>query len=78
VPDQEELSLVTYGGPSGIFAAVAGEDGVLTQLGVGAGAERAAPEPDALQRLAKEVGLPSVFLLEPGLKAALPFEMQLR
>ena len=30
------------------------------------------------QRLAAEIGLPSLFLLEPGLKAALPFELQLR
>jgi len=76
VPEQEELTLVTYGGPTGLFAAVAGENGVLTQLGVTG--ERAAPEPDALQRLAKEVGVPSLFLLEPGLKAALPFELELR
>ena len=76
VPEGEELALVTYGGPSGLLAALAGENGVLTQLG--AGAERAAPEPDALQRLAREVGVPSLFLLEPGMKAALPFELQLR
>jgi hypothetical protein len=31
----------------------------------------------ALQRLAREVGLPSLFLLEPGMKAALLFELRL-
>jgi hypothetical protein len=69
---------VTYGGPVGLFGALAGENGVLTQLGLGVDAERSAPEPDALPRLAREVGLPSLFLLEPGMKAALPFELQLQ
>jgi len=77
VPESEELTLVTYGGPVGVLAALGGENGVLTQLGVTAG-ERDAPEPEALQRLAREVGLPSLFLLEPGMKAALPFEIQVR
>jgi protease-4 len=76
VPEGEELSLVTYGGPVGLLGALAGENGVLTQLGVGV--EREAPEPDALQRLAREVGIPSLFLLEPGLKAALPFELRVQ
>ncbi len=76
VPDGEELDLVTYGGPVGLFGALAGENGVLTQLGVGVESE--APAPDALQRLAREVGIPSLFMLEPGLKAALPFELQLQ
>jgi protease IV len=80
VPDDEELLLVTYGGPAGLVAALAGENGVLTQLGVSAEAagEREGPGPDALPRLAHELGLPSPFLLEPGLKAALPFELQIR
>ncbi len=76
VPDSEDLQLVTYGGPVGLLGALAGENGVLTQLGVGT--EREAPEPDALQRLARELGIPSLFVLEPGLKAALPFEVQLQ
>ena len=76
VPDGEELDLVTYGGPVGLFGALTGENGVLTQLGVGVESE--APAPDALQRLAREVGIPSLFMLEPGLKAALPFELQLQ
>jgi protease-4 len=76
VPDAEDLQLITYGGPVGLLGALAGENGVLTQIGVGA--EREAPEPDALQRLAREVGIPSLFVLEPGLKAALPFEVQLQ
>ena len=76
VPEGEDLLLVTYGGPVGLFAALGGENGVLTQLGVSG--ESAAPEPDALQRLAREIGIPSLFLLEPGMKAALPFELQLQ
>jgi protease-4 len=76
VPEGEELSLVTYGGPVGLFGALAGENGVLTQLGVGV--EREAPEPGALQQLAREVGVPSLFLLEPGMKAALPFELRVQ
>jgi protease-4 len=76
VPEGEELSLVTYGGPVGLLGALAGENGVLTQLGVGV--EREETEPDALQRLAREIGIPSLFLLEPGLKAALPFELRVQ
>ena len=76
VPDGEDLLLVTYGGPVGVLGALAGENGVLTQLGVGS--DRATPEPDALQQLAREIGLPSLFLLEPGLKASLPFELRLQ
>jgi protease-4 len=76
VPEGEELSLVTYGGPVGLFGALAGENGVLTQLGVGV--EREAPDPGALQQLAREVGIPSLFLLEPGMKAALPFELRVQ
>ena len=76
VPEGEELSLVTYGGPVGLLGALAGENGVLTQLGVGV--EREAPEPGALQQLAREVGIPSLFLLEPVLKAALPFELRVQ
>jgi hypothetical protein len=67
---------VTYGGPAGLVAALSGENGVLTQLGLIG--ERGGPQPEALQRLAREVGIPSLFLLEPGLKAALPFELQLQ
>ena len=76
VPEGEELSLVTYGGPVGLLGALAGENGVLTQLGVGV--EREPPEPDAIQQLAREVGVPSLFLLEPGMKAALPFELRVQ
>jgi len=76
VPEGEDLLLVTYGGPVGLFGALAGENGVLTQLGVSG--ERTTPEPDALQRLAHEVGIPSLFLLEPGMKAALPFELRVQ
>lgn len=76
VPEGEELSLVTYGGPVGLFGALAGENGVLTQLGLTG--EHSAPEPDALQTLAREVGVPSLFMLEPGLKAALPFELRVQ
>jgi len=77
VPEGEELTLVTYGGPSGLVGALAGENGVLTQLGL-EGQPAAAPQSEALQRLATEIGVPSLFLLEPGLKAALPFELRLQ
>ena len=76
VPEGEDLSLVTYGGPVGLFGALAGENGVLTQIGITG--ERTGPEPDALQALAREIGVPSLFILEPGLKAALPFELRVQ
>jgi protease-4 len=75
VPDEEELVLATYGGPTGLLSVLGGEQGILTQVGL-----RGAPpgESPPLQTLAEEVGLPSLFLLEPGMKAALPFRVQLQ
>jgi protease-4 len=75
VPEEEDLALVTYGGAAGLLGTLGGEEGVLTQVGL-RGEPPGAPAP--LQRLADEVGLPSLFLLEPGLKAALPFEVRLQ
>ncbi len=68
--------LVTYGASSGLLGALAGENGVLTELGL-QGTPAPPPQSEALQRLATEIGVPSLFLLEPGLKAALPFEVRL-
>ncbi len=77
VPEGEDLALVTYGSPTGLLGALAGETGVLTTLGL-EGTPTVAPQTEALQRLATEIGVPSLFLLEPGLKAALPFELRLQ
>jgi len=76
VPEQEDLALALYGGPSGLLAAVAGERGILTAVGLHG--EPASSTPDALRLFTEEVGFPSLFLLEPGLKATLPFEVRLR
>jgi protease-4 len=76
VPDQEDLGLAIYGGPSGLLATLGDERGVLTSLGLRGEPESSAPA--ALRLFTEEVGLPSLFLLEPGLKAALPFEVRLR
>jgi protease-4 len=76
VPEGEELVLVTYGAPAGLLGALAGENGVLTELGLH-GTPTPPPQSEALQRLATEIGVPSLFLLEPGLKASLPFEVRL-
>ena len=77
VPQDEELLLVTYGAPTGLLGALGGENGVLTTLGL-EGSPAGAPQAEALQRLATQIGVPSLFLLEPGLKAALPFELRLQ
>jgi protease IV len=76
VPEQEDLGLALYGAQTGLLATLAGERGVLTSLGL-----RGEPEANAstaLRAFTEEVGMPSLFLLEPGLKAALPFEVRLR
>ena len=39
VPASEDLQLVSYGGPLGLLGALAGENGVLTQLGLGVDAD---------------------------------------
>ena len=76
VPEQEDLGLALYGGQTGLLATLAGERGVLTTLGFH-GEPEASPS-TALRAFTEEVGMPSLFLLEPGLKAALPFEVRLR
>jgi protease-4 len=78
VAEGEELQLVTYGNPTGLLGALAGENGILTTLGLEGTPATTPPQSEALQRLATEIGVPSLFLLEPGLKAALPFELRMQ
>jgi protease-4 len=70
VPASEGVDLVVLGEPRGLLASLGGEPGVLELL---------PPTPPALppavQGLVREAGLDSPAVLEPGLKALLPFSL---
>ncbi|WP_434381715.1 signal peptide peptidase SppA [Melittangium boletus] len=65
VPQWEELDVEVVAEPSGFLSSWGGEPGVNVL-------------PPALQQLVREAGLESPWLLEPGLKAARPFSLQVR
>ncbi|WP_224369400.1 signal peptide peptidase SppA [Hyalangium versicolor] len=70
VEAHEELDLVVYGEPKGLFSSLGGEPSVLHRLLPEA---RPALLP-GMQAIVKETGLTSGWL-EPGLKAAMPFTL---
>jgi protease IV len=76
VSPAEDLDLDVMGGARGFLSGLGGEPGVRMLAGV------LLPElperpPEALALLAREVGLGSPELLRPGLKAMLPFRVQI-
>jgi len=79
VPDTEELDVSIYGDPGGLFSSLGGEPGVLANL-LPEGLLPAPPPllPEAVRTLARESGLDTPGLLEPGMKAQLPFSVTVR
>ena len=75
VSSSEELELPVYGEPTGLFASVAGEDGVLSHLHLTAPQN---PLSDGVRALALELGVPPLCLIEPGVKARLPFDIRIQ
>jgi protease-4 len=74
VPASEDLDLVVLGEARGLLAALGGEPGVLTDL-----LPQTPPAlSPALQGLVRETGLEEPGVLEPGLKALLPFSLSVR
>lgn len=72
VDASEELDLVVYGEPKGLFASLGGEPNVLTRL---------LPQPQptlppGMQTLLRQLGL-TAEALEPGMKAQLPFSLRI-
>lgn len=83
VPEGEELDVAVYGEAGGLLSSFGGEPGVLADLVP----ERLLPSPaprlpellpEEVRKLAGEAGLTTPGLLEPGLKAQLPFSLNVR
>jgi len=76
IPKSEDLSLEIIGEPHGLIGALGGADGLLSRaLGDPMPAQ---PVPPALQQLAKEIGLDQAVLLQPTVKAMMPFTLRVR
>ncbi len=74
VPRSEDLDLVVLGEALGLLEALGGEPGVLTDL-----LPQTPPAlSPAVQGLVRETGLEEPGVLEPGLKALLPFSLSVR
>jgi protease-4 len=76
VPEDEELDTVVYGEARGLLSSFGGEPGVLVDL---LPESLLAPPPPMLpagvEALVKETGLATPGVLEPGMKALLPFSV---
>lgn len=75
IPPDEELDLVVMGEARGFFSALGGEPGVRAALSLLPAQEPALPE--SLRALARSAGL-NMMLLQPGVKAMLPFQITVR
>ncbi len=76
IPASEDCDISILGEPGGLLGSLAGPDGLLSSaLG-----ETSAPQalPAALRQLATEIGADQVLLLQPGVKAMMPFTLKVR
>jgi protease-4 len=71
----EDVELVEYGGPHGLFESLGGEPGVLAGW---LGLDAAPRMPEGLQALARSLNLDPAALTRTGLQARLPFNVQVR
>jgi protease-4 len=79
IPDTTELDVAIYGDARGLFSSMGGEPGVLADV-LPEGLLPTPPPllPEGVRALAKETGLGAPELLEPGMKAQLPFSVSVR
>jgi protease-4 len=79
VADTTELEVSIYGDAGGLFSSLGGEPGVLADV-LPEGLLPTAPPllPEGVRTLAREAGLDAPGLLEPGMKAQLPFSVTVR
>jgi protease-4 len=74
IPDREQVEIAIIGEARGLLAAFGEKDGLLADaLGDRAQAQPLSP---AIRALAGEIGLDQVLLLEPTIKAMMPFTLQ--
>jgi len=76
IPDREEVEIAIIGEPRGFLAALGDRDGLLADV-IGDRAQ-AQPLSPAIRALAGEVGLDQALLLEPTIKAMMPFTLKVR
>ncbi|HZH02620.1 MAG TPA: signal peptide peptidase SppA, partial [Myxococcaceae bacterium] len=74
VSEADDPEWVVFGDAQGFLGSMGGEDGVAAKL-LGSGKPVEAPP---LAHLTRELGVDASFLLEPGMKARLPFGVQVR
>lgn len=79
VADTEELDVSIYGDARGLLASLGGEPGVLADV-LPDGLLPSPPPllPEGVRTLARETGLDTPGLLEPGMKAQLPYSISVR
>lgn len=79
IAETEELGISLFGDARGWFSSLGGEPGVLANV-LPEGLLTAPPPllPEGVRTLAKETGLDAPGLMEPGMKAQLPFSVSVR
>jgi protease-4 len=75
IPDGADVDLVVYAEPRGWFAGLAGDESFLARM-FGEQSDSTGGLPEGLRALAKELGLEQAFLLEPTVKAMMPFTLK--
>jgi len=76
IPPSEDCEISILGEPRGLLGSLTSDDGVLSSV-LG---ESSAPQalPPALKQLATEIGVDQVLLLQPGVKAMMPFTLKVQ
>ena len=76
IPASEDCEISILGEPRGLLSSLAGSDGMLSAV---LGEPSAPPAlPATLGQLATEIGADQVLLLQPGVKAMMPFTLKVR
>lgn len=75
ISPSEDLELAILGEPHGLLASLGSSDGLLSRV---LGDPPRAPLPPALRQLAVELGADQVLLLQPTVKAMMPFTLKVR
>jgi len=76
IPASEDCEITILGEPRGLLGSLTSSEGLLS----GVLGETSAPQalPSALKQLATEIGVDQVLLLQPGVKAMMPFTLKVR
>jgi len=76
IPASEDCEISILGEPRGLLSSLASSDGLLS--GVLGDTSPPPALPSALTQLATEIGADQVLLLQPGIKAMMPFTLKVR